>query len=289
MALGVRRGWVLFCLLLVVFTVVSPDAFAVRRILLVGDSWAQWPWDMGSFQSVLNYNFGTNTYQVEGSYTALGGTTAASWASNAVPPEGTFPSPPGHTNMPSLNRITWSLNNWPTIDIIHLSVTGNDMWAWRANWTNEQTQALYDSIQANLQTIVTWIRTNHPRVKVLICGYDYLNITETCTYGMEEFSWDAATLAATLGFSIGDFNANRANNQQINQFFAGFGPREIAITQATPRFDFIQNWGNIQWRAGYLNSYGLIWAAQTVPFPGTAPSYSPLPGGNVAWGTPRTT
>lgn len=273
-------------LLLALLIGLAPNAMAVRRILLVGDSWAQWPWNMGSFQSVLNYNFGTNTYQVEGAYTALGGTTASTWASNAVPPEETFPSPPGHTNMPSLDRITWSLNTWPTIDIIHLSITGNDMWTWRANWTPAQTEALYDSIQADLQTVVSWIRTNHPRVKILLCGYDYLNITETCTYGMQEFSWDAALLAATLGFTVGDFNQNRSNNQQINQFFAGFGPREISVAQATPRFDFIQNWGNIQWRAGYRNSYGLLWPAQSVPFPGAAPTYDPLPGGDVSWGTP---
>lgn len=265
---------------------IAPNATAVKRILLVGDSWAQWPWNMGAFQAVLNHNFGTNTYEVEGTYTALGGTTAANWANNDIPPESNFPSPPGHTNMRCLDRITWSLNNWPTIDIIHLSISGNDMWSWRANWTPAQTQALYDSIQANVQTVVNWIRTNHPRIKVLICGYDYLNITETCTFGMQEYSNEAALFAYTLGFSLGDFNQNRSNNHQINQFFAGFGHREIAIAQATPRLDFIQNWGNIQWRTGYRNSIGQLWNAYTVPFPGMAPDYNPLPGGDVTWGTP---
>ena len=32
---------------------VMPEASATRRILLVGDSWAQWPWNMGAFQAVL--------------------------------------------------------------------------------------------------------------------------------------------------------------------------------------------------------------------------------------------
>lgn len=90
-----NRPRILVLVLMALLLGLAPNAVAVRRILLVGDSWAQWPWDMGSFQSVLNNNFGTNTYQVEGSYTALGGTTASTWASNAIPPEGTFPSPPG--------------------------------------------------------------------------------------------------------------------------------------------------------------------------------------------------
>ena len=63
----------------------SPDAYAVKRILLVGDSWAQWPWNMGSYQSVLNYNYGTGTYEVEGTYTALGGTTADQWPTTLCP------------------------------------------------------------------------------------------------------------------------------------------------------------------------------------------------------------
>ncbi len=276
----------LSAVLLLLSLLFAPNALAVKRILLVGDSWAQWPWKMHSFQTVLNSNFGAGVYEVEGTYTALGGTTANSWATNAVPPEDTFPSPPGYSNMPSLDRITWSLNKWPTIDIIHLSISGNDMWAWRADWTPAQTQALYDTIRNDVHAVVNWIRTNHPHVKILLCGYDYLNITETCTYGMQEFSWGSAILANTLGFSVGDFDQNRANNHQINLFFAGLGPRLVSLAQGINRLEYVQNWGNIQWRVGYKNSAGQIWGAHTVPFPGMAPDYNPMPGGDVSWGTP---
>lgn len=206
----------LFCVCALAVLVLSPDAFAVKRILLVGDSWAQWPWNMGSYQSVLNYNYGAGTYEVEGTYTAIGGSTVDMWANNAVPPESSFPSPPGYTNMPLLDRINWSLAHWPTIDIICLSITGNDMWSWRANWTPAQTEALYDSIQQDLETLVNWFRTNHPTKKILHIGYDYLNITETCTYGMQEFSWNSVYFASGLGFTVGDIWQNKANNQVIN-------------------------------------------------------------------------
>ncbi|HPA42287.1 MAG TPA: hypothetical protein PKV69_09760, partial [Candidatus Hydrogenedentes bacterium] len=232
------------------------EAHAVKRILLVGDSWAQWPWDMGAFQAVLNGNYGAGVNEVEGEYTALGGSTAAGWAANFTPDEGTFPSPPGHTNMRALDRITWCLNTWPTIDIIHLSISGNDMWSWRTTWTPEQEDELFDAIEANVGAVVSWIRANHPRVKILLADYDYLNITETCTYGMAEFNWPAAILAGTLGFTVGDIAQNRANNQQINQFFARFSARKRDLAQTLDRCDYVQNFGNIQWRAGYVNSLG---------------------------------
>ena len=275
-----------FILLVLFFPVLlSPDAFAVKRILLVGDSWAQWPWKMGSYQAVLNYNYGTGTYEVEGTYTALGGTTADQWANNAVPPESTFPSPPGYTNMPMLDRVNWSLAHWPTIDIICLSITGNDMWSWRANWTPEQTNALYDSIQADLQTLVNWFRTNHPTKKILHIGYDYLNITETCTYGMQEFSWNSVYFATGLGFTVGDIWQNKANNQVINQFFVGMGERNKNVALATPRWDFLNNFGVNHYVNGYTNSLGTIFSPGTTVFPGHYPNYTPMAGGDVTYGT----
>jgi len=283
---AVTLGFV--AVLLALLLCAAPDASATKRILLVGDSWAQWPWKMGAFQNVLNNVFGTNTYEVEGTYTALGGSTAAGWASNFVPPEDTFPSPPGQANMPALDRITWCLNNWPTIDIIHLSISGNDMWSWRVGWTAEQENALFDTIQANVQTVVNWIHTNHPKVKVLLADYDFLNITENCTYGMQEYNDSAALFAAALGFTLGDIFQNKANTTTLNSFFTRFSPRKIAVAQATPRCSYIQNWGNVQWREGYTNSLGTFFLPQTVPFPGMEPNYQPLPGGDIGYGTPPT-
>jgi hypothetical protein len=261
------------------------DAYAVRRILLVGDSWAQFPWKLGSYQAVLNYNYGTGTYEVEGTYTAIGGSTVNQWANNAIPPESSFPSPPGYTNMPLLDRINWSLANWPTIDIIHVSITGNDMWAWRADWTPAQTQALYDSVQNDLQTFLNWLRTNHPTKKILLCGYDYTNFTETCTYGMQEFDWNNVAMATLLGFTVGDIWQNKANNQAVNQLFVGFGDRMKNVALATPRVDFLNNFGIVQYVKGYRNSLGWVFLPGSVPFPGYYPSYTPLGGGDITYGT----
>ncbi len=263
-------------------------AHGAKRILLVGDSWTQWPYDMGSFQAALNHNFGAGVYEVEGEYTALGGSTAKGWAENFVPDEGTFPSPPGHSNMAALNRITWCLNQYPTIDIIHLCISGNDMWSWRANWTAEQENTLFAEIAGNVRSVIQWIRTNHPRVKICLSDYDYLNITETCTWGMQEYSDTSVLFAASLGFTVNVFDIwqNKANNQVLNGFFSRFTPAKLAVSREFDRCGFVQNWGNIQWRAGYTNSLGQVFAAQTVPFPGIAPDYSPMPGGDISYGTP---
>ncbi len=123
---------------------------------------------------------------------------------------------------------------------------------------------------------------------MLLADYDFLNITENCTYGMAEYNDTAALFSAALGFTLGDVFQNKANNQVLNTFFTHFSPRKIAVAQATPRCSYIQNWGNVQWRVGYTDSLGQLFLPQTVPFPGGAPNFTPLPGGDISYGTPPT-
>lgn len=91
-----------FCLL----AVLSAQA-QTPRILVVGDSWT--PAMPSRIQSVLN-GLGLGEYTAVGGSTTLGGTTAAQWASPSY-----------------LALITQELTDHPTIDIVHLSMGGNDM------------------------------------------------------------------------------------------------------------------------------------------------------------------
>ena len=65
-----------FVLMVGVIALVATTASAEKRILLVGDSWTEFPWKDGAFQAVLDFNYGPNVYEVEGTYTAIGGTTS---------------------------------------------------------------------------------------------------------------------------------------------------------------------------------------------------------------------
>lgn len=290
----------LLVLLLGVGFVFAPDAAATKRILLVGDSWTGFPWKDKSFQSVLNYNFGRNTYEVEGTYTAIGGTTSDFWADNTVVDATAFdiPTPPGvgptNGQWGALDRISYALIVNPTIDIVHLSTGGVDLLGrWKANWTTAQEQALWAEIVDNVRIIVNHIKSVRPDIKIAWCGYDYMNITETCTYQwafhtFPEFSFIALASAQILGLPVDPFNVitNLNNNGRLNLVFANMAQHAIAYCLQTPNVTFINNFGVNQFRGGYTDSLGTFWLPGQVVYPGGAPNYSPLLGGNPGWGTP---
>jgi len=295
--MGMRVG---AALVLLAGLLAASDAHAVRRILLVGDSWAQWPWKSGAYQQVLNYNYGTNVYEVYGAYTALGGTTAQGWAENngsGVPPTDTFPTWDGndHTYM---ERLAYSLYMNPTIDIVHVSIGGNDMWVtkWKSE-TQEQKNARYATIRDNTQLLVSRIinlaatgqRSNGQivPVKVLICDYDKLNFTETCTYGLEEFNYInlAIPMAMELDPDAFNFEANRQATVKLNSLFADCSVYKRQVAQNVERCDYCQGFGTIQFQHGYIASYGQVFGPLTVPSPGqTPPDYLPYPGGRADYG-----
>ena len=101
-----RSRW----MFLVIAAVVSPLASAepTPRILLVGDSWAARAFRTRAFRTALE-NKGLRQFEEKGDVTAIGGTTASDWASP-----------------PYLERITEELEACPTLDIVHLSIGGND-------------------------------------------------------------------------------------------------------------------------------------------------------------------
>jgi lysophospholipase L1-like esterase len=142
-------------LLIAVAMLIAGTAHAqTKRILLVGDSWAEYTWDGNAWSPVLN-TYGLGQWDDEGSTTALGGTTASIWVD------------PG-----ALNLITQAVASNPTIDIIHLSIGGNDMLAgqasggWHTGLNASQESALFDTIQANIETIVDHCLSLRPDIKV---------------------------------------------------------------------------------------------------------------------------
>jgi len=274
------------------FFFTSP-CLAQKRILLIGDSWAQWPWNMGSFQSVLNYNFGSGTYEVEGTYTAIGGSTAAQWAADAVPDPGTFPPPPGPDPSGNgwglLERIDYSLAQHPSIDIIHMSLGGNDILQnWKCSWSQAQEDALFAQIKEHTRIVVEHCLAVRPNIKVLWCGYDYLSFTETCSWGWSEYSDEAylTALALELPVDLLDVNKNKYANSLLNQCLYECALKKVELANEICGLDFVHNLGNIHYQGGYINSVGTWWLPGEAPAPGQKPSWSPMPGGDPSWGGP---
>jgi hypothetical protein len=225
------------------------DAAPVKRILLLGDSWAASIatasvtfLGYGTVDNVLADN-GFGQYVSEGSQTAWGGTTASQWASSQ-----------------GLATITNVLQTYPTIDIVHLSLGGNDFDT-RAtqgrnimSYTPAQRAAFWNTIEADVQTVVNRCLSVRPDIRVLICDYDYLD-------------W------ARIGSNYGG-----ATTRQLNDAFMEVGQRKLAIAQRTSRCYYVDNWGLLQYKSNYPTS-GLS-------APGRAPNYTPYAGGNPDYPMP---
>ena len=87
----------------------------------------------------------------------------------------------------SLQQITDILNANPDCDIVYLSSGGNDFLLGQAGggYVNtapqEQKNALYESVRANVQTVVDHILNLRPNIQIAIASYDYINMWEVAS------------------------------------------------------------------------------------------------------------
>lgn len=139
----------------------------VPRVLLVGDSWAELMWLDRSLRDVFAANGRPDVVEV-GAQTAQSGTTAAEW-----------------TNPAMLQLITDELQANPTIDVVQLTIGGNDFLAgqsgggWWTGMTVGETEALFDQILADAAIVIDHISSLDPDFQVLVSLYDFTNFVDT--------------------------------------------------------------------------------------------------------------
>lgn len=126
---------------------------ATPRILLVGDSWVDQAWGARAFETALQ-NQGFFEVEEKGDVTAIGGTTAADWATPAF-----------------LALITQELQANPELDIVHLSVGGNDFLEAPPGTNLFQ---LFFQIMDDVEIIVAHIHSIRPNARIALSIYDYV-------------------------------------------------------------------------------------------------------------------
>ncbi len=230
-----------FALVAICALVYAQDA--TKRILIVGDSWSAsitaenhdgFP-SPDVFNDVLAEN-GLGAYETEGKVTAWGGRKASDWAK------------PEH-----LAEIKAELEKYPTIDIVHLMIGGNDFLsrAIKGDFTGksaEERQRMWDPIIADIRTIVETCLAVRGNMHVVIAGYDYLD------FELAHQAWKM------------DFH--RATTQELNTWFHELGDRKEELAGEIDRCEYVDNWGTLQY-----------WF-------GAPPKSVPLPGGDPAKGMP---
>ncbi|MDZ4845888.1 MAG: GDSL-type esterase/lipase family protein [Chitinophagales bacterium] len=231
------------------------------RVMLLGDSWTHIMWNNRTYKDVFD-QFGFADKIERGNNTAIGGTTASYWAL------------PGN-----LAVIQNELQQNPTIDIVLLSIGGNDMLAgangpqpgWHTNLTSVSEALLFDRIQADMQTIIDGIKSIRSNIEIVFSGYDYLNLVETV---INDQTGSIVLTWANLG---------QPGAVQINSAFARFEQRKVNMANADPHVHYVQGFGLMQFVYGYPGFF----PAFSVPAPGQQPpSYAQFPGGDVHYPTP---
>jgi hypothetical protein len=215
------------------------------RILMVGDSWA---FMMGYQRSLANV-MATTGHAQYAEYvnlfhlTAIPGTTSNFFV---------------HNTLGVMDSIDYVLRTHPEIDIVHLSIGGNDaIDEWMPNLTSDQENALFSKIVDNTRKIVEHILAQRANIRVAICGYDYM-----------EKQFPGVT-------------------------YKVFNEACVELVSSIDRCKFIDNFGLMQYEFGYpggttasVNGPEIYQPHEVAPPGNESNNYTPFAGGDINYPSP---
>lgn len=259
----------------------TPPELLVPRVLLAGDSWAQYMWDDGSHNDLFDrYGQGDKRAvslslgsdpgpNYPGPEYSVSGSEARQWADTA--------------NYPWIANMVAALEANPTIDRVVLSIGGNDILAGKSGggWYKDMDldspgseQALFDRIEEDTFTIIEAALAVRPGIRVLLSSYEFPNFN----VGFWCFVY-ACPKRSDLSRSGSDL----VTDQELNAMMVSVEQRRVAWTNAADRVDYDHSVGLMHHRYGDGVS-----APGVLPHPGQVPPlYEPFPGGNPARPTLR--
>jgi hypothetical protein len=234
--------------LLVVLLALTPLASAqTYHVLLVGDSWAEIMWNVGTIDAVFD-SHGRSDLNAKGDVTAISGSKASEWAQPA-----------------SLLAITNELDANPSIEVVQLVIGGNDFLAgqsgggWYQGMGDVAEAALFAQIVADIETVVDHILAHDPDIKVLVSSYDYTNFVESLS------GINGAVCTAYWN------DLGQPTPVQINTAGAELEVAREAMLATKERTASIEHYGYMQWAFGY-SSLGISPGDLTPPGDITLPS-----------------
>jgi hypothetical protein len=222
------------------------------KVLLVGDSWAFFMSVDRTINNVFkrwghsNYTYITNTVIAE----------------NGAETDD-FLKPDKQSEIQRL------LDENPSIEVVHLSIGGNDVLGdWNINFTQQQTDSLKLSVEGRLIQVIDFIKSAKPGVKVFWSGYVYPNFNEVIEtsplqnnhpfYG----TWEGMQFPSFL---------------ELNTLLNDFSGLVEDYANNDPQIEFVNCTGLMQYTFGQNTPLGVApggtYAAGTVPLPAGDPSY----------------
>lgn len=229
------------------------------RVLLIGDSWAFF---MNTDQTINN--------------------TLRKWGhSNYIFRSNTIVSENGAETDDLLKpakqaEIANLLNQNPSIDVVHVSIGGNDMLGdWKKSFTPVQTQALKASVFDRLQQIFDFIKSLRPGIKIFWAGYTYPNFEEVI---------QTSGLGSDHPFYSTWQKMEFPNFLEINTILNDVSRDMDSIAALDPQLEFVNATGLMQYTFGQNNNLAVApggnYPAFTAPLPLGFPDY-PSPAGSM--------
>ncbi|MCW3127540.1 MAG: hypothetical protein JWO03_3198 [Bacteroidetes bacterium] len=217
---------------------------SVPRVLLVGDSWAFFM----NTESTINYALKRAGHS---NYTFV---SNANLSVNGAETDDVM-------STGTENEIRVQLTNNPTIDFVHLSIGGNDfLGSWDTSMTQGQTDTLMMNVFVKLDSVIRFIKSVRPGIKILWSGYCYTNFKESI---MTSISPTNHPFYSTWqGMKFPDFHQINTVQNQISKRFR-------AYCDTTPDIYFVEATGLMQHVFGQTSALGVP-PGGTYPV-GTAP------------------
>lgn len=226
------------------------------KVLLVGDSWAFF---MGVDQTI-------NNVFAKWGHTDCTFYTNLTLAENGAETDD-FLTPAKQ------DEILAKLDEYPSIEFIHLSIGGNDaLGDWNINYTQGQTDTLIEDISQRLLDVITFIKNARPNIKIFWSGYVYPNfgeVIETSFLGENHpffGTWDGM---------------GQPNFQQINDILNVFSHRAEVYADTTENVDYVKCPGILQYTFGQPEPLGVAPGGSYNAFT------QPLPFGDHTYPSPK--
>lgn len=219
-----------------------------HRILLVGDSWAFFMNADQTIKKVMK-DWGHSNYTY---YTDLVLSENGAETDDFLLPV-------------KKQKIQDKLNEFPSIDVVHLSIGGNDvLGSWNVNFTQQQTDSLQNAVFQRLDSVVTFIKSARPGIQIMWSGYTYPNFGEV-------IGTLPALLQAQHPFYGTWSGMGFPNFAQLNAVQNAFTDIIAAFYLNDPKVTVIPATGLMQYAFGQASPLGVApggaYAAFTVPMP----------------------
>ncbi|HLP21112.1 MAG TPA: T9SS type A sorting domain-containing protein [Chitinophagales bacterium] len=135
------------------------------KVLLVGDSWASFMHINSNINNVFK-TWGFSNYKyLSNSNIAVNGAETDDFMQAGKQAE-----------------IRTLINDNPSIEIVHLSIGGNDFLGdWNVNMTQTEVDTLGSQVMYRLDSVIRFIKSCKPGIKILWSGYCYTNFKEVIT------------------------------------------------------------------------------------------------------------